>query len=82
MPLSEDFFIISYRQRVLCYSSIKGFLYYSISTQDSLLLLSQEISLYYSGPREDFFIIPLSEDFFIIPLSENFFIIAVRQRIS
>ena len=71
------------------YSSLKGFLYYSNPTKDSLLLLSHRISLLFRSGR-GFFAISLSKDsllfrsgkgFFIIPLPEDFFTIPVRQRI-
>ena len=57
-PLSKDLFTISARQRILYYSSLRGFLHYSNPTRDSLSFLSQRFSsLFQSGKR--FFTIPL-----------------------
>ena len=57
-----------------------GFLYYSSPTEDSVLFLSQGISLLFQSGN-GFFTIPLSKDFFTIPLSEYFFTTPIRQRI-
>ena len=51
VPLSRDFLIIPIRQRILYYSSHRGFLYYSNPTEDSLLFLSQRISLLFQSDR-------------------------------
>ena len=48
IPLSKDFFIIPIRQKILYYSSLKGILYYSSPTHDSLSFLSQSNSLLFS----------------------------------
>ena len=37
-PLSKDFFTVPVRQRILYCSSLKGFLYFSIPTEDSFLI--------------------------------------------
>ena len=58
-PLSRDFCTIPVRQRIL--SSLRGFFYYSGPTEDSLLSLSQRISLLFQSDR-GFFTIPLSGD--------------------
>ena len=68
---SKDFCIIPIRQRILYYSSLKGLLYYSNPTEDSLLFLAQRTSVLFQSDR----------GLFTIPLSEDLFIIRVRQRI-
>ena len=50
-PLSNICFISPVRQRILYYSSLKGFLQYSGPTKDSVLFLSQRI-LQYSIPTK------------------------------
>ena len=90
IPLSTDFFIIPVRQRILYHSFPKGFLYYSSLAKDSIVLLSQRISLLFQSDERDSLLLLsqrmsslLQSDrgFFIIPLSKDFFSIQVRQRI-
>ena len=70
IPLSKGFFTIPIRQRILHYSSHRGYLYYSNPTTDSLLFLSQRISLLFQSDK-GFFTVPLSEDFFTIPIRQR-----------
>ena len=42
IPLSEDFFTILVRQRILYYSSLRGFLHYSSPTKDSFIFWENE----------------------------------------
>ena len=59
----KDFFTIPVRQRILYYSSHKGFLYYSSPTKNYLLFLSHIISLVFQSDK-GFFIIPLKGSFY------------------
>ena len=56
---------IPVRQRILYYSSLKGFLYYASPTKDYLLFLSQMVSLRFQSDKE-LFTIPLSKDFLLL----------------
>ena len=71
IPLTKGFFIIPIRRRMFDYSSQKGFRYYPSLTKNSVIFLSQRISLIFQSFK----------GFFTTPLTKGLFAIPIRQRI-